>query len=395
MAELKVEPSNVEVPDKPPMYWTGLEFEDLVQQDDAFFESCRRRGWVEQSIPGSKYGSYVLPRLQSVVFNAGDEVIGRQWQTAPCTAPLGSDDYIGHFDILVHQTFDEAEAERKSTLAKLQEGFANAEEGSAEWNMLRNKITSYSQPVQFVQLPARMDNERPRPGNKPHVDARKHLGQLQDIRVGGGKDPNVETWDRFAPGIRAMQRAGVLPEGEWKAGTTWGEQPTSVWADEEDDEEEEGDGAAAQSVSERKAPSTFHGFKARHPRPRGLGLGHHGYDNIYIQQRDGVHFTSDDVPEGPWMNARNVPIQFTQNGKVMHITQPLKEDNPAFDKFSAGDKAPLFKILKDAEDLAKSKAENKRLADKFASNAPAGPSASAAPGPPATGKGRVLDEPQW
>lgn len=325
-------------PDLAPVHWTGKEFESRADLDKAFYKFYEERGWVVQPMP------YGMPRLQSVRVNCDVGVIGSQWQTAPSKAPVWSDDYYGHFDILVHKTQEEAETARKSKLKELTESLATVEEGSAEWHKLRRKIISYSEPVKFVQLGPRLDNERTiRPG--PHIDGRDIFGQMQDVRVGRGKDPNVETWDRFAPAIRAMQRAKVLPEGEWQPGTTWGveSEPKSVLADEEDEEDEEGadedDATIANGGSDRKVPSTFHGFKPRYRRPEGFGLGHHGYDNVYLQQRDGVHFTSQDVPGGPWQDNPKAPMSFTCNGEIVATLSEayaLKPDNPLFDKRSYG-----------------------------------------------------------
>lgn len=177
-----------------------------------------------------------IPRAESVVYDSEAGVIGTQWQTTPMNATVGSNDYYGHFDILVHKTQQEAEAARKSELEELNASVKEAPEGSAEWHRLKNKIASYSQPLRFVQLQPRLDTERSDP---PHVDRRVPSGQLLDVRVGGDKDPNVETWDRFQPAIRAMQHAKLVPDGEWRPGTTWAEDQrlSASWADEEDEDE--------------------------------------------------------------------------------------------------------------------------------------------------------------
>lgn len=79
-------------------------------------------------------GQRLIRRLRLVVCNSGDRAIGTYWQTAPSTAPLGSAEYYGQFDILVHKTREEAESVRKEKLEtqELKAEPATVEEGSAE-----------------------------------------------------------------------------------------------------------------------------------------------------------------------------------------------------------------------------------------------------------------------
>lgn len=370
------------------MHWTGEEFESRADLDKDFHKFYEERGWGVQPM-----GPGCLLSVQSDVVDSNTGVMGSQWQTAPPKAPLGSDDYYGHFDILVDKAQEEAETARKSKLKELAESLATIEESSAEWHKLRRQNISYSEPVRFVQLAHRLDNERTiDPG--PHIDGRRVMGQIQDVRVGRDKDPNVETRDRFASAICALQRAKLLSKGEWQPGTIWGAEcePKSVWADEEDEEDEDADKDDTTRVkedSDRTVPSTFHGFRARHSRPRVLGLGHHGYDDIYVKQRDGQHFTSNDVPTGPWQMRREGLLSLTSGGKAVQTISKaaaLKTISPLFLKRSPGLNVDLRTILEQNE-----KASALRTALKAEAAARRAPGGDAAP--PA--KGTQASKPTW
>lgn len=107
-----------------------------------------------------------------------------------------------------------------------------------------------------------------------------------------------------------------------------------------------------QAWEDEPSTSTFHGFLPRHPRPEGIGLGHLGYDAIYIRARDGLGYTSADVPNQEWDLDVNSPIVFeSEDGKKFVVDKVLSEDNPCVIEAKKNSKnlRPLYDILVEEE----------------------------------------------
>lgn len=331
--------------DLPPYKWTGLEFDDVREMDRAYYQYYEDLGKVKA--PATSANEKKRPCFITKVFDPSHGEVGTEWRTAPSSGKLGDDSHEELFDICVKKSFEEAEEWRKERLAGFQEEIKGVAQGSPQWWKLQNKIKAYSQPLRRPFLAHRQDNEMSDP---PHVDKRKAFGAPQDVRVRRGINPNVETDRRFEAPIRSMQKANVLPgeDGKWTPGTIWGPVASTNWAD--DDEEEE-DVAAATGSSDRSAPSTFHGFHPRHHRPRLMGLGHHGFDDIFIKQRDGEHFTSEDIPRGPWNESRDAPILFeTEDGSERHVAKTqLSEGSVVYDRKSVAFQKDLYTQVKENE----------------------------------------------
>lgn len=262
---------------------------------------------------------------------------------------------------------EEAGKFRQEKLAQLQKALSDAKSGSAEWYRLQGKIRSLSQPRRPVRSLPRRGNEATQP---PNVDPRKARGVLQDVRAGLGVNPNVETKDRFAPGIKAMQMASILPgqNGEYKAGTTWGPKAvvSSKWADQDEDEDDDwalGDWAKGKATiedpdnSDQKDVDTSHAFQPRHNRPRRAGLMYHGFDGVYLHQRDGKPFTSADVIGMPWKKQQDEFIQLTSEDVTeAHVVKGrLEISNPVFNKQSAALQDDLKTILENHERITQQK----------------------------------------
>ncbi len=117
-------------------------------------------------------------------------------------------------------------------------------------------------------------------------------------------DPAKETARRFGRAIERIKKLGI-PE-EWLSG----------------------DSSLAGPV-DTMATSTFHGFLPRVNRPSRIGAGHLGYDNVYLQQRDGQAITSADTTRQEWTTSldENIPVQFADGTET--VRNPLKENNPA------------------------------------------------------------------
>ncbi|KAL1873043.1 hypothetical protein Daus18300_004185 [Diaporthe australafricana] len=83
-------------------------------------------------------------------------------------------------------------------------------------------------------------------------------------------------------------------------------------------------------------------------------------------QRDGLPFTSKDVPEGPLENDRNPStMTFTVDGKVKYeLTERLLADNPVFDKRNPADGPSLHQMLVGNEARGKAKAAAKAASTK-------------------------------
>lgn len=115
---------------------------------------------------------YLLQRSQPAVCNNGDGAIDTCRQTARSTVLLGTADNHGNLDILVHKKIEEAEDTRKGRLEELTADLIMGEEGSAEWQELKIKITCYSQLVKAIQLAPRKDNMRCRGQVASHMNTR-------------------------------------------------------------------------------------------------------------------------------------------------------------------------------------------------------------------------------
>lgn len=377
------------------MLWSLEDFGGIEELDDAFYEYHEERGYVKVPVDLPNCRDTLQQRFE----DSETGVVKREWQVA---APPRSEflnhtyqelEFVGLFE-----SKEEAEKFRTETLAQLQRELGDAKPGSAKWWQLKGKISSFSKPLRPALMLPRRDNEKSDP---PHVDKRKARGVLQDIRVGLGVNPNIETEDRFAEAIRVMQGTGALPgkNGGWKAGTTWGPKPVSTnWADEEEDEgvswgvDDWGktETAATDPSSDRKVVDTHHAFLPRHSRPRRIGLGYHGYDEVFRHQRDAVPFTSKDLTKTAWRTERDttfihVPEDET---KVYVVDERLDGDNPAFNKRSAALKDDLKTILENHEKVKEQKKPN--LAMRGARK----PASAPAPAP-APAKQPQLHDPHW
>lgn len=87
---------------------------------------------------------------------------------------------------------------------------------------------------------------------------------------------------------------------------------------------------------------------AAHQGGAGIGLGHLGYDSVHIRSRDGLGYTSEDVPDQVWDPPLDAPIVFeTHDGEQWVFDRPLEKDNPVFG--GRDPSKPLSQILAEEE----------------------------------------------
>lgn len=345
------------------MLWSPDDFETTDEMNRAFYAFYEERGYARA--PATAHSA--RDGLQQIVWDPEMGNKGSEWQTAPTSRTqfdLGTDSYQEMFIIENFRSEEEAEEFRIRTVAELQQALSHTTPGSAEWWRLQGKIKSLGQTMRRHQLLPRRDNENADP---PYVDDRKPRGVLQDVRVGGGLDPNVETRQRFAPAIKAMQKADILPgrNGEYETGSIWGPKGGTNMTPKLDDDDNCLDDTAATELpdSDRKVVETNHAFLPRHHRPRRIGLGYHGYDEVFRQQRDGVRYTSSDLMKTSWRQGRDTPMCFaSEDDTEAHLVENrLKSGNPVLEKHSAALKDDLKTIVENHEHESKQR-EQKRSA---------------------------------
>lgn len=355
---------------RPPVSWSQNDLESVQDMDREFDKFYEDLG--ETKLPATQRG--FRSRLQQTTWEPNSGVVGHEHQMKPAPAAAhapeaesGSPTHEETFFTGCFKSEDEAMVFRARSLATLQEAQRGVEPGSQLWQRLQGRIASFTHPTKRLEQGPRLHNENTVP---PHVDPRRPFGTLQDVHVGGGRNPNIETPDRCLPAIKVMQIARILPgqNGEYKAGTTWG--PTGASAADLDD-------------SDRKVVDTHHAFIPRHYRPHRIGLGYHGYEEVFRHQRDGVPFTSADLTKTSWNQDRNGPIQFVrEDGSLARtVNQPLRHDNLALEKQSTAFKDDLKTILENHE---RAKQHKNQLKRKRAATEAAEPSASAPAAPPST-----------
>lgn len=174
---------------------------------------------------------------------------------------------------------------------------------------------------------------------------RREVEQPSDI---DGDDSREETMSRFGHILERMSVVGALgtvevpgPDGKMvKQSRTWANE--EVWRPKTESKDWEA------WADDEPPTSTFHGFIPRHPRPDGIGLGHLGYDSVYTRSRDGVGYTSENVPDQVWEQSVNAPMIFeADDGTITVVDYKLKEDNSCINNKEPP--KPLSQILAEEE----------------------------------------------
>ncbi len=186
-----------------------------------------------------------------------------------------------------------------------------------------------------------------RPDNEEHVttfDERQTQVAVFDKNC---PDPAKETLRRFGRGIELMKKTGAIPK-DWQGGV-WGpvakgfdEPLDNNWGDEVEED-------LAAGVPDAMATSTFHGFVPRLHRPNRFSLGHKGYDNLYLKQRDGEAFNSADAPVGEWVDLLGSDIPMSSPTEKEIIKNALERGNPATPTARAHAVKPARQVLEENE----------------------------------------------
>ncbi|ROW02302.1 hypothetical protein VSDG_02351 [Cytospora chrysosperma] len=319
-------------PPGPPITWPRkADPREIKEQEQQFFEYYKKRGFVETTIEAGATDQ--RPRFLPRAFHPYHEYAGDTFirNTRIQEGGFGANTYDE--DFVVHtrpaSSLPELERQRLEWLNVAMEKLQKAREGpdrpekSQEVQDLQREARRLWLPLQQFVPPLRQGNEA-----DGFLDERV-CEQPKDVAA---NNPIRDTLYRFKPAIERMEKFGVfgteevVEDGEkvtvnrtWKQGDTWGPK-------------REG---SAEGPSEDYRTPTFHGFLPRHNRPNRIGLGHLGYDDVYLRARDGIWFTHEDVHGRPWRQSRRDTLRFVSDqGSEVVVKHQLCEDNPVLDKTS-------------------------------------------------------------
>ncbi|ROW08568.1 hypothetical protein VPNG_06220 [Cytospora leucostoma] len=325
--------------DEPPITWSKEKYEedpDAMKRD--FLHYYKEKGWAMLTAEGAGF----VPAAH----HPGAEYAGETYfRIKPVQeGNSSSDTYDEDFIVLKRpvSALPQLEEQRKGRLAGARRRLQQLRDepdraGKArEVLELEREVRRYQNPFEQWRPPIRMDNEL-----NDFRDARK-IDQPKDI---AGNNSVRDTLHKFKPVIERMESVGAFGkevaevDGKrvelnrtWKEGDKW--RPKSIaWADE--------------VPSDDEATSTFHGFYPRQNRPNRVGLGHLGYDEIYVRSRDGEFYTADDLTDREWSESRADSIEFVStDGNTFTVDTQLSSDNPALDRQLPTSK-PLRQILEE------------------------------------------------
>lgn len=351
----------------PPYFWKPAETpEGREEQDRLFIEYYKKRGFVYD-----EEKKVFLPRAHNYWTEYNGETILRSKRVQE--GSFGADTYDEDFVTYMApaSALPELNEKRLKDLAEAREKLARAQQApdgpdkAKTVRGLEKEVRLLVNPLE-QWVPTIMDEES---------DTR----EVEEPRDIYGNDASEETMLRFGHILERMSAVGALgtvevpgPDGKmvkqnrkWANGEVWRPKSESkdweAWAGDE------------------PPTSTFHGFIPRHPRPDGIGFGHLGYDSVYTRSRDGVGYTSEDVPDQVWDQPLDAPIVLeTRDGEQWIIDRPLEKDNPVFG--GRDPSKPLSQILAEEEAAHAEKAAHQGGVGRGSGRGAGGQGAQASPG---------------
>lgn len=329
----------------PPYFWKPAETsEGREEQDRLFVEYYKKRGFVYD-----EEKKVFLPRAHNywTEYNGETFFTSKPVQEGGFGADTYDEDFVTY--TAPASALPELNEKRLKDLAEAREKLARAQQApdgpdkAKTVRGLEKEVRLLVNPLE-QWVPTIMDED---------LDTRE-VEEPSDI---DGDDSREETMSRFGHILERMSAVGALgtvdvpgPDGKMvKQNRTWAN--GEVWRPESESKDWEA------WADDEPPMSTFHGFIPRHPRPDGIGLGHLGYDSVYIRSRDGLGYTSADVPDQVWDQPLDAPIVFeTHDGEQWVIDRPLEKDNPVFG--GRDPSKPLSQILAEEEAANADKAAN-------------------------------------
>lgn len=289
----------------PPITWpcpTSVDEAQIQKRD--FFDHYKQKGWeflgdddliLERARPTAHHPKFAC--------NGETYFVSRPQKIGGFGSDLYEEDFSVYTGTMAQLPHIEAEREKELETAKAELQIAAVEAQGADKDRkvrgLQAQIRRLEAPLEVFMPPLRIDNEHLKFAETRKTDLPKDITANNAPR---------DTLHKFKLTIELMEAAGafgeetVMEDGEevtvnrkWKEGDVWRPKP------ENPDEE---------ALWDEELSSTFHGFMPRHSRPRWIGLGHLGYDNVYTRSRDGESYTSKDLPDRQWNTSDTAPIVY-------------------------------------------------------------------------------------
>lgn len=270
------------------------------------------------------------------------ELDGDTWEYSPIVK-TGPPSDLAVIETERQEKLETAKAEL--AVMEAEEATGEAEEATKEARLRtqRHLVATLSVPFRVFVPPVRQDNEE----GVEAFDRQKTTVSISDKNC---PDAAKETDRRYIATIELMKKNGAIPETRQER-DIWGPAPKVKGLDEalgvdwsEGMEEE-----LVPDPSDSMATSTFHGFLPSFHRPGRIGLAHLGYDDVYLQQRDGQAFTSADAPHRDWVLGDNIPFTFPESGRKELARNMLAVDNPAMLTARKDHLKPVLQLLEENE----------------------------------------------